>query len=324
MNAITQNDNDTQNDGVATMPLSLARTHPFYWSVRRELWEHRAIWMAPLIAAALILLSFLVNMLHLKAGVSALAQAPPQELRMIATGLFGGVAVVIALTMITVTWFYCLDALYSERKDRSILFWKSLPVSDVTTVTSKLFVASAVAPSIGLAIVVGTQFVILLLGSAIILFAGGSPGALWTSISLLHLATVSLYFLVTQVIWFAPLTTWLILVSASVRRSPSLWSLLIPAGVCLVERIALGTSVIYSTLKTWSMSGYMHAAFTNPGRPDAPAQDSFNLQLSLPSRIVDAMDPIHFLSTPSVWVGLAIAAAFVAATVWMRRYREPL
>ena len=323
MSAITQNED--RNESAATMPVEIGRSRPFYWSVRRELWEHRALWMAPLVAAALILLSFVVNSLHLPGG-RVLTNIEPGTLRAIATGFYGAVSSVIVLTMIIVTWFYCLDALYSERRDRSILFWKSLPVSDVTTVSSKLFVAAAVAPSISFTIVVATQLVILLIGSAIVLFAGGSPGALWSSVSLLQLTLALLYFLVVQAIWFAPLLAWLIFASAGVRRSPTLGALAVPAALCLVEKLALGTGHIFAMLKNWVTDGFLKAAFTftDGDTPTRVQGGFFNLHVNIPSRTFEAIDPMKFLSTPAVWIGLAIAAALLAATVWMRRYREPL
>ena len=324
MNAVVQN--ETQEETMAAMPVSAARTHPFYWSVRRELWEHRALWMAPLIAAGLILLSFIVSSFNLPGGARMMATIDGTQMSAAATGFFGAMGVVIALTMIVVTWFYCLDSLFSERRDRSILFWKSLPVSDVTTVTSKLFVASAVAPSISFAIVVVTQLVILLIGTAVILFAGGSPGALWSPVPLLEMTLVLLYSLLAQAIWFAPFLAWLIFVSAWARRSPALWAGLVPAAACLFERIAFGTSYLIGALQGRFAEGLAHAAFALPDLPDEPfvRDGDFSLRFGMPGRMFDAIDVVRFLSTPEVWVGLAIAAALTAATVWMRRYREPL
>jgi ABC-2 type transport system permease protein len=314
-------------ESAVAIPTVNLGTRPFYWSVRRELWEHRTLWVAPLAAAALILLSFVVNALRLSGGTEFLAGVEPVRLRAIASGFYGAVGAAITLTMMVVTWFYCLDALYSERRDRSILFWKSLPVSDITTVASKLFVASVVAPAISFVIVVATQLVILLIGTAIIAFAGGSPAALWSSASLLQLSVVLLYALIAQAIWFSPVLAWMIFVSSWVRRSPTVWAALVPAAVCLAEAVAFGTSHVFTALKHRLMHGFVDAAFVLPASADAPARmngPGFNLQLGLPGRIFEAVDPVRFLSNVEVWVGVAIAAALIAATVWMRRYREPL
>lgn len=316
----------TENIETAITPAAVASTRPFYWAVRREFWEHRALWMAPLIAAALIVLSFIVNAVHMSEG-EMLATLQPARLRAISAGFFGAVSAVIAITMLTVTFFYCLDALYSERRDRSILFWKSLPVSDVTTVTSKLFVATAGASAIAFVIVVATQLVILILGMIIIALAGGSAWALWSSVSMLQLSMVLLYVLAAQALWFAPVTAWLIFVSSWVRRSPFMWAVLIPAGVAMVERLAFGTSYLVTALGFREIKGFMQTAFSRPDEyvaQTAVAGNGFNLQLELPDRIFDSIDAVRFFSSAQVWVGLALAVALVAATVWMRRYREPL
>src|ERR1700733_15667053 len=39
-------------------PATASATRPFYWSVRRELWEHRSIYIAPMAVAAVALFGF--------------------------------------------------------------------------------------------------------------------------------------------------------------------------------------------------------------------------------------------------------------------------
>jgi hypothetical protein len=46
--------------------------------------------------------------------------------------------------------------------------------------------------------------------------------------------------------------------------------------------------------------------------------------VDMPHRVFDALDPGGFLANPWLWLGLVVAAGFVAAAIWMRRYREPL
>ena len=83
-------------------------------------------------------------------GGALLAALDPERQRSAVSGIYGGIGSLIVFTMAVVTWFYALDALHSERRDRSILFWKSLPVSDTQTVLSKLFTAMVIAPLIAL------------------------------------------------------------------------------------------------------------------------------------------------------------------------------
>src|SRR5437868_4266200 len=113
---------------VAADPATTAAIRPFYWSVRRELWENRSLYLAPLIAAAFVLLGFLWSAMHFSDGLHSMTSLDLPRQRAVLIGLYSEAAVLIVLTMTIVAWFYCLDTLHSERRDRSILFWKSLPV----------------------------------------------------------------------------------------------------------------------------------------------------------------------------------------------------
>ncbi len=116
-----------------------APTRPFYWSVWRELWENRSLYIAPLIVAAVQLFGF-ADQHHWPAGAPArrccYSNRQNSELRIEAP--YDIAAMMMIFTVFIVGVFYCLDALHGERRDRSILFWKSLPVSDLTTVLSKV------------------------------------------------------------------------------------------------------------------------------------------------------------------------------------------
>src|SRR5262245_30973929 len=110
-------------------PRVMSATQPLYWSVRRELWENRAIYLAPLAAAALFLLGFLVSLIHLPSRMRAAAGLDLAKQHEAIAMPYNIAAGLLMATAMVVGAFYCLDALYGERRDRSILFWKSLPVS---------------------------------------------------------------------------------------------------------------------------------------------------------------------------------------------------
>src|SRR6266550_9633250 len=134
-------------------PAVIPATRMLYWSVRRELWENRSIYLAPLAVAAVALFAFSLSSI---AGIwekpLRLNPAQPQVPYDLAAGL-------MMLTGIVVSVFYCLDALHGERRDRSLLFWKSLPVSDLTTVLAKLSIPAIVLPAIIFAVILVTQIV---------------------------------------------------------------------------------------------------------------------------------------------------------------------
>src|SRR5207248_2681713 len=115
---------------------------PFYWSVRRELWENRSLYLAPLIVAGVIIIGFMFSAIGLAERRQAvLLLDDPLKTRTAIEMPYSMAAMMIMFTAFIVAVFYCLDALHGERRERSILFWKSLPVSDFTTVLSKAVVA---------------------------------------------------------------------------------------------------------------------------------------------------------------------------------------
>jgi ABC-2 type transport system permease protein len=280
-------------------------TRRLYWSIRRELWEYRSIYVAPLAAAAIFLFGFLIALpLHMR-GVKTLDQAQkvldtPYEL---AAGLIMGTAFIVGI-------FYSLDALYGERRDRSILFWKSLPVSDLTTVLSKLTIPLILLPLLSFAIAVATQFVMLLLSSVALLGSGQNIGALWARMSFFHMSLMLLYHIVTvHGLWYAPLYGWLLLVSAWAPRAPFIWAFLPPFVAWGLEKIVLQTSYFLAMLQ-YRLAG------PEPSSTAAPHGSVME--------IISALTLAQFLTTPGLWIGLIIAAAFLFAAVRLRRYRGPI
>jgi len=295
-------ESSVESQAVATAHIPATRR--MYWSIRRELWEHRSIYVAPLAAAAIFLFGFLIALPHHMRGVKTLDQAhqvldTPYEL---AAGLIMGTAFIVGI-------FYSLDALYGERRDRSILFWKSLPVSDLTTVLSKLTIPLVILPLLSFAIAVATQFVMLFLSSVALLGSGLSVGTFWTHMSFFHLSLMLLYHLVTvHGLWYAPLYGWLLLVSAWAPRAPFIWAFLPPFVVWGLEKIVLQTSHFLAMLQY---------RLTGP-EPSAAAPHGSVME------IISALTLAQFLSAPGLWIGLAIAAAFLFAAVRLRRYRGPI
>lgn len=315
--------NVVQEPGAAAIAATAGpATRPFYWSVRRELWENRSLYIAPLVAAAVVLLGFFVNAMHLPDGLRALSALDPAKQRAAITSIYSSIGVLIVMTMAVVAWFYCLDALYSERRDRSILFWKSLPVSDLTTVLSKAFVPLVVVPVITFVVVVATQLVILLLSTGVLLANGVSIATLWAQLPLLQVWLVLLYSLIVISLWYAPIYGWLLLVSAWARRSAFLWAVMPPLAVSVVERIAFGTTHFWSILKDRFTGGLVQGFAVTHGVDGVSMGASVGAS-GMPE-LTQLLDPVKFLSSPSMWIGLAVAAALIAAAVWMRRYREPI
>jgi ABC-2 type transport system permease protein len=275
-----------------------------YWSVQRELWENRYIYIAPLAVAAVTLFGFLIATLGRALSVSNLAQrrAVLEEPSSFAMGL-------IMATTFVVGIFYCLDALHGERRDRSILFWKSLPVSDLTTVLSKASIPLVVLPLLTIAISIAMQWIMLVLSSLVLLGSGLSVAPLWTP-SLLQMSLMLFYHLLTvHVLWHAPIYGWLLLVSAWARRATFLWAGLPWLAIGIIEKVAFNTSH-FAAMLGYRMSG--------------PETYSLGMRGGDSMHPMATIDPGKFLSSPGLWIGLALAAAFLAAAVRLRRYRGPI
>src|SRR5262244_1899657 len=151
---------------------NVAVTRPFYWSVCRELWENRSIYVAPALVAIVVLFGFLVSTIGLPERRRAVLLLDPAKARAAIEMPYNAAAMMLIFTAFIVGVFYCLDALHGERRDRSILFWKSLPVSDLTTLLSKATIPLVVLPLVTFAIIIATQFVMLLWTSVLLLTHG--------------------------------------------------------------------------------------------------------------------------------------------------------
>ena len=182
-----------------------AATRPFSWSVRREVWENRSIYIAPLIVAVVVLFGFLVSTIGLPERRQAVLLLDPARARAAIEAPYNMAAIMLILTAFIVGVFYCLDALYGERRDRSILFWKSLPVSDLTTLLSKATIPLVVLPLVTFAIVVVTQVVMLLWTSVLLISHGMSPASTWKYFPLFQNSFILLYGLAAIALWHAPI-----------------------------------------------------------------------------------------------------------------------
>jgi ABC-2 type transport system permease protein len=283
-------------------------TRPLYWSVRRELWENRSIYIAPVAVAVVVFFGFMISTVGMPARRKAVLLLDPARQRALIGMPYDVVAIFLIVTALIVGAFYCIDALYGERRDRSILFWKSLPVSDRTTVLSKAIVPLAVLPLVIFVIIVATQFV-MLLWSSLVLLPSGLAGTTWTRFNLIEQSLITLYSLIAIALWHAPIYGWLLLVSGWAKRATFLWAILPFFAISVLEKIAFNSTHFALMLK-YRFMGFAAEAF------------ALNAQGQVDS--LTKLTPGRFLSTPGLWIGLVVAAAFLAAAVRMRRYREPI
>jgi ABC-2 type transport system permease protein len=275
-----------------------------YWSIQREFWENRALYSVPLGVAVLFLVGSLIGLMHssihVHAGMSVHGEA---------VQVHSMVAIVIMAATLLVTMFYCTEALYSERRDRSILFWKSLPVSDLTTVLAKATIPIVIMPLLMFAVTVFTQWVLLMIGSVATLARGQSVSALWSNLHFFQSTWVLFFHLLAiHGLWYAPIYCWLLMVSAFARRMPILWAVLPPMALLLLEKIAFHTSY-FGHLLAYRFFG-------------APPRDAPFVGNTMAMDSLTPADVARFFIDPGLWTGLIAAAAFLALAVWLRRSRD--
>ncbi|MBV8782948.1 MAG: hypothetical protein JOZ67_02050 [Gammaproteobacteria bacterium] len=286
--------------------------------VRRELWEHRSLWMAPAVTAALIALSALLA--HLQFDVSDIEALRTQKPELVQVALFTLgqwlLSVPIYVVMSTVVTFYLLDCLYPERKDRSILFWKSLPVSDAQTVGAKLLTGLVVVP-LGSWLLALVSFLVFFAIWSVRASLGYAPDiAHWSTIAWTRLEGATLLALVLGILWYAPLAALLQLVSVLARRAPMMWLTLGVIAGLVAERIVLGTRhlwhlIVYRSNGLWGLLTSGHEAIAIDKHNLLPI-DRWLLQLNFRGAF----------SAPDLWLGVAATVVLFLVTVRIRRYRD--
>lgn len=283
---------------------------PLYWSVRRELWENRSIYVAPLGVAAFAVVGLVIHVVTMPSHMPGVLANDPAAAGT-ASVSYRVAALLMLATAFVIGAFYCLEALSSERRDRSILFWKSLPVSDLTTVLSKMSIPLVVLPLITFATLMAMQLILLLLSTAALLVQGQSVGRLWGEVQLFRMWLALLYSMVLITLWHAPIYAFLLLVSGWARRTAVLWAVLPLLALGVLEKLTMDTLHVAAYVQHRLAGWYAHA-FAIPGPEHVPFTP------------LTPFTPGRFLVMPGLWTGLALAAVFLAAAVRLRRYREPL
>lgn len=275
---------------------------------RRELWEHRSLWIAPLVVLAVLAVLLLVGHIQMDLPEHLLTVQDRVAILTIVQCLS---ALVLSVVTSIVVTFYLLDCLYAERKDRSILFWKSLPLSDTVTVGSKLLVAMVVVP-IGvlvLAAVGGFVFAAIL--------AIRIPGTLsFDPVIWLRTEWALLISTVIGVLWYAPIAAALLLFSAWIRRNPILWAILVPVMAPIVEYVALHTTYI-GRFENYRINGIWHVLFFGH-------EPMFARMEGLPSvdTVLGVLNYRAVFTNADLWLGVIAAAVMIYAAIRVRRYRD--
>ncbi len=283
------------------------------WLIRREFWENRAIWTLPAGIGVALTLGALFG------RVDIVAATTPEQTRIVGGFVLFAFGVAFFAVMSLYSTWYLLDCLYADRRDRSVLFWKSLPVSDTATVLAKLCTGLVVIP---LVYFLAADITTLLIAFIVSVRAQNSlSNALWQPDVWLQLQALWLYLIATTAVWYLPFAGWLIVVSAWARRAVMLWAVLPLLAVYLLERWFFGTHHFGTQLVDRTL-GYIPRAFHDfSDRRGWVSALVDNDSVSLPGSVWRMLDPLGFLSSPATWFGAALGAALVFVAIQLRLRR---
>jgi len=295
--------------------------------IKREFWEHRSIYVTPLAIATIVTLSVLAMLVFASGfakeldvaifGASNLAGEGERKAAL--TAFFVGTSWLFLVALAVLTVFYCLDSLYAERKNKSILFWRSMPITDAETVLSKLITAAVVIPAVAVLGIVATHIVNLISTSIWVSMKGGDAGLLiWDSVPFIDNWSAAFIVVMATGVWMSPFIAWFLFVSAWTKRAPLLMAFMPLIVVPLLEWIFLRTRFFASAVldrgdamplfRTLDFESFFEEEHWRAGI------DSISL--------LGHLDVVRFMTSPSMWGGIIVCALFVTAAIYVRRYRD--
>lgn len=211
-----------------------------------------------------------------------------------------------------VVFFSLLSALYEERRDRSILFWKSMPVADWQEVCAKLVTPVLVAPIVFLGVAIAAQLLIAIFLSLVVLFQGGPVLEMWPLGTMVSTWALFVVHYSMSTLWMLPLLAWVLFVSSYATRLPFMWAVLPPAVVAAVEGILFETTRFLEWFGT-HMGGWQ-VRFGHPDIDIDGPRDFLELVFG------EAWGAFTYtLTSGQFWVGLIIATGFVLGAIEMRK-----
>ena len=295
--------------------------------IKREVWEHRSIYVTPIAIAVVVSLVSLAGMVTVSAfdkevnialfGATNIAGDAERQAAL--TVFFLGTSWVFLFALAILTTFYSLDSLYAERKDKSILFWRSLPITDAETVISKLLTAVFVLPLFTVAAIIVTHLVNLVITTGWVIVKGGNAAHLvWGSVSLFDNWAAALIVTVASAIWMSPFIGWFLFVSAFTKRSPLLMAFMPLIIVPIIEWIFFRSKIFASAVFG---RGEVIPLFREMDIEHFFDEERMQVNEELVSLLAH-IDVGKFLLSPSVWVGMVVCGILVTAAIYVRRYRD--
>lgn len=325
----------------------------FKWLLKREYWENRGgFFWAPIVAGGV---SLLLSLLAIVAGLFAAntaakngdlhinginvngldlslltSQLSPEDMTKLAEGI--NVTTMLSsawpfIVLAFVVFFYSLGALYDDRRDRSVLFWKSLPLSNTQTVLSKAVSALIVAPVLAVLAATVTMFCFLLMISVVVMAHGGNAMTLiWGPANPFEIALGYLCWIPIYALWALPTVGWLLFCSAWARTKPFLWAVMVPvfAGVIVSW---FSVMKLFGLTSGWFWGNIVGRLLlgTFPG-VDLAYRANAGIGRGMQS-VLDSVSPaaqMAALQNPQLWIGAAVGVAFIAEAIYLRRRRDEI
>jgi ABC-2 type transport system permease protein len=312
--------------------------------VRRELWEHTTLVMIPVALLIIVLLAnltlvFTSNHLPGAAGTASslgifsgakyiqyLVSLDDNQQALFVNGTMITIGMIINTVVLIMMFFYLLDSLYGERKDHSILFWKSLPVTNRLTVISKLTVAIFIIPVIIFTTAILADLITLAMQSYAMYLNGMPAAILWQRSDLVGLWMLSIFHLIQQAVWYFPVMGWLLFCSAWSRKKPIIIAVLLPALLVFIDSsFLLGTGISESILERLPIGlrslqmgnehNLMSYNISNGG-----SQPGFNMLSGI--KLPGMQDIFGFILEIKVWSGILAGLVFTTLAILMRRLRD--
>ena len=318
-------------------------TAKFKWLLRREYWENRGgFFWGPVIAGAIIVgLNLILAVIGSIAARRSMGSSGfvfdhadthevGQALGAMGDGMLVGGVIVACIVLAFVVFFYALGCLYDDRRDRSILFWKSLPVSDGQMVLSKLAWALVLAPVLAVAIGLLIGLALWLI-SALTITVNGVPAAhaVFTQSHPLRIIGGVLACLPVYMAWALPTIGWLMFCSAAARSKPFLWAVLVPVLACVIVSmtdILPGLDIRHDLV--WYTVVYRGLLSVVPGAWFPTLEGGAanpHTEINTPDELANAIDLTrswHAFATTDLWIGAAIGVALIVGAIHLRRWRE--
>ena len=274
--------------------------------IRREFWEHRMMLvMAPLALCVIYLILCVLAGAKIDVNLLQFENHPTSSAAYLVV-MHTAFTVLLYLLMAVVAFFYLCDCLYAERKDRSILFWKSLPVSDTATVLSKMLVALIAIPVVVFVLSFVTNVIAFGIFKALIhVPAPPSVASDWTVGGWLRLNGYLIVDILVLALWFAPVAAYQLLISVVVPRAPFVFTVLPPLALVFGERLFFGSWHIGLFL------GHRLGSVRFGPRMGQGVQG-----------VIDAVNALPLLQRPELWIGALLAAALIVLTIRIRRHQD--